>query len=138
MGIYINTTVDGRYMTSTARLEAILDYTTHNGGKYYHLGDLGNTSWVPPSKFTVPIANFTVSTNSILAGENVTFVDYSTDQTTEQLDFGDGSPKSDTANITHTYTTPGIYTANLTVTNDVTSNSMLQTITVNSTDNPSC
>ena len=60
----------------------------------------------------------------------MTFVDYSVNQTTELLDFGDDSPASSTANVVHTYTTPGIYTANLTVTNDVSSDSMLQTITV--------
>ncbi len=129
-GHFITPSVSGRYMTSTSRLEAILDYTNRNGGVFYHMGDLGNSSWVPPSRFTVPTAKFTVSKNNILVGENVTFVDYSTNQDTELLDFGDGSPTSGTANVTHTYTTPGIYTANLTVRNEVTSNSMLQTITV--------
>ena len=66
------------------------------------------------------------STNLLFAGKNVTFVDYSINQTTELLDFGDGSPVSSTANVTHTYTTPGTYTANLTVTNDVSSDSMLR------------
>ena len=94
------------------------------------MGDLGNSSWVQIPKFSNVTSNYTVSTNSLLAGENVTFVDYSINQNTELLDFGDGSPTSNNANVNHTYTTPGIYTAKLTVTNDVSSNSMLQTITV--------
>ena len=97
-------------MTSTSRLEAILDYTNRNGGVFYHMGDLGNSSWVPPGEFTVPTANFTVSKNNVLVGENVTFVDYSTNQDTELLDFGDGSPASSTANVTHDiYNTRNLY-----------------------------
>ena len=130
MGMLITPNVTGPYQTSTSRLDSILNYTSHNGGVFYHMGDLGNSSWVQLPKFSNVTSNYTVSTNSLLAGKNVTFVDYSINQTTELLDFGDGSPTSSTANVTHTYTTPGIYTANLTVTNDVSSDSMLQTIAV--------
>jgi len=118
--------VSGRYMTSESRLDAILNYTNRSGGVFYHMGNLGNSSW--ESRY--PTAKFTVAKNNILAGESVTFVDYSNNQITELLDFGDGSPTSSNANVNHTYTTPGIYTAKLTVTNEVSSNSMLQTITV--------
>ncbi|KKH92052.1 hypothetical protein EO95_13230, partial [Methanosarcina sp. 1.H.T.1A.1] len=129
-GHAITPTGDERYQTSESRLESILDYTSRKGGVFYHMGDLGDSSWVRPSRFSNVTAKFTVSTNSLLVGKDVTFVDYSINQTTELLDFGDGSPKSSTANVTHTYTTPGTYTANLTVTNDVSSDSMLKTITV--------
>jgi PGF-pre-PGF domain-containing protein len=129
-GHLITPDVTGQYQTSTSRLDSILNYTSRDGGVFYHMGDLGNSSWAQLPKFSNVTSNYTVSTNSLLAGKNVTFVDYSINQTTELLDFGDGSPASNTANVTHTYTTSGVYTANLTVTNDVSSDSMLQTITV--------
>ncbi|MGB9928933.1 MAG: PGF-pre-PGF domain-containing protein [Methanosarcina sp.] len=129
-GHTVTPNVSGNYQTSTARLDSILKYTRENGGEFYHLGDLGDSSWVQPSEFVVPAAHFQVSTDRVLAGKNVTFTDYSTNQKSEMLDFGDGSPVNTTANTVHTYTTPGIYTANLTVTNDISSDSMLKTITV--------
>ncbi|WP_410509920.1 PGF-pre-PGF domain-containing protein [Methanosarcina hadiensis] len=129
-GHTITPNVTAEYQTSTARLEAILNYTYQHGGAFYNMGDLGNPSWVRPARFSDATANFTVSANHLFAGKNVTFTDYSTNQTTESLDFGDGSPVSSTANVNHTYITPGIYTANLTVTNDVSNDSMLQTINV--------
>ncbi|WP_235284827.1 PKD domain-containing protein, partial [Methanosarcina sp. 2.H.T.1A.15] len=129
-GHAITENVTGRYQTPTSRLDSILNYTSQNGGVFYHMEDLGDSSWVRPSRFSNVTAKFTVSTNRLSAGKDVTFMDYSINQSTELLDFGDGSPKSSTANVTHTYTTPGTYTANLTVTNDVSSDSMLKTITV--------
>jgi PGF-pre-PGF domain-containing protein len=129
-GHYIAPNVTIQYETSTSRLDSILNYTKQDGGVFYHLGDLGNSSWTPLPRFSNITANYIVSTKSLLAGENVTFVDSSINQTTELLDFGDGSPMSNTTNITHTYITPGIYTVNLTVKNDVFSDSMLQKITV--------
>ncbi|MGB9939004.1 PGF-pre-PGF domain-containing protein [Methanosarcina sp.] len=126
----ITPNITGPYQTSTARLDYILNYTSQNGGVFYHMGDLGNSSWKQVPRFSNVTANYTVSANSLLAGENVTFTDYSVNPATEILDFGDGSPASSTANVIHTYTAPGIYTANLTVTNDVSSNSMLKTIKV--------
>ena len=95
------------------------------------MGDLGNSSWVQPPTVT---ANFTVSSDNVKVGESVTFVDYSVNQTSELLDFGDGSNSSN-ATVVHTYTTPGTYTATLTVTNGVHSQSMNKTITVAPTHN---
>ena len=129
-GHTITPNVTDRYQVSTARLDEILNYTSQHGGVFYRMGDLGNSSWVRPARFSNVTANYTVSANNIFAGKNVTFTDYSSNQTVELLDFGDGSPVSSTANVTHVYTIPGTYTANLTVTNDVSSDSMLQTITV--------
>lgn len=129
-GHTITPNVTDRYQVSTSRLDEILNYTVQNGGVFYKLGDLGNSSWVRPARFSNVTADFTVSANTLLAGENVTFTDYSVNQTSEVLDFGDNSPVSSTVNVTHTYTAPGNYTVNLTVTNDVSSQSMLQTITV--------
>ncbi|HEY3360701.1 MAG TPA: PGF-pre-PGF domain-containing protein [Methanosarcina sp.] len=129
-GHAITPNVTGPYQTSTSRLDSILSYTSQNGGAFYHMGDLGNSSWKQVPRFSNAVANYKVSRTSLLAGENVTFEDCSVNQATELLDFGDGSPASSTANVVHTYTSPGIYTANLTVTNDVSSDSMLKTITV--------
>jgi PKD repeat protein len=129
-GHNITPNVTARYDTSTARLDSILNYTSRNGGIFYHMGDLGNSSWAPLPGFSNVTANYTVSSNSLLAGRYVTFVDYSINQTTELLDFGDGSPTSGNANVIHRYATPGIYKANLTVKNDVFNDSMLQIITV--------
>ena len=128
-GHTITQNVTGQYQTSTSKLESILNYTSQKGGKFYHMGDLGNSSWVQPSIFSNVTANFTVSPDSVKVGESVTFVDYSVNQTSELLDFGDGS-NSSTANVVHTYTTPGTHTATLTVTNSVSSQSMTKTITV--------
>ncbi len=129
-GHMITPNVTISYQTSTDRLDSILDYTSRNGGVFYNMGDLGNSSWVPPPRFSSVTANYEVSRNSIFAGKSVIFKDCSVNQTTELLDFGDGSPVSNSADVIHTYTTPGVYTANLTVSNDVSSDSMLQTITV--------
>ena len=126
----ITPNVTGQYQTSTSRLESILNYTYQNGGVFYHMGDLGNSSWEQVPRFSKVTANYTVSRDILLAGESVTFTDCSVNQATELLDFGDGSPASSTANVIHTYTTPGTYTANLTVSNDVSTDSMLRTITV--------
>ena len=135
-GHLITTNVTGQYETSTSRLDSILNYTSRNGGVFYHMGDLGNASWVPPPRFSTVTADYSVSTSNLTTGKSVTFVDHSINQTTELLDFGDGSPTSNTANVIHTYTTPGVYTANLTVKNDVSSNSMLKTIIVMESTGP--
>lgn len=129
-GHAITPNVNGRYQTSVSRLEEILKYTREHGGTFYLMGELGNSAWVQPAEFRVPTANFTVSRDNIVAGSNVTFIDYSANQQTEHLDFGDGSPASNTANVIHTYTDPGVYTVTLTVANEISSNSMVKTITV--------
>ena len=123
-GHTITSGTPAEYQTSTSKLESILNYTCQKGGKFYLMGELGNSS--SDSNVT---ANFTVSSTSIVMGANVTFVDYSINQTSEFLDFGDGT-NSTTANVTHTYTTPGTYNAVLTVTNGLSINSMTKTIIV--------
>ncbi|AKB78748.1 cell surface protein [Methanosarcina horonobensis HB-1 = JCM 15518] len=119
----------GEYQTSVSRLESILNYTNQKNGTFYLMGELGNSSWVPSGRFSNVIANFTVSSDNVYTGENVTFADYSVNHTIQLLDFGDGS-NSSTANVVHKYTTPGTYTVNLTVTNDVSNQSITKTITV--------
>ncbi|WP_292387773.1 PGF-pre-PGF domain-containing protein [Methanosarcina sp. UBA5] len=129
-GHAITPNVNGPYQTSTSRLDSILNYTYQNGGAFYRMGDLGDSSWNQVPRFSKVTANYTVSPNSLFAGESVTFVDHSTNQATEQLDFGDNSPATSTANAVHIYTSPGTYTVKLTVENEVSSDSMIQTITV--------
>lgn len=129
-GHAITPNVTGPYQTSTSRLDSILNYTCQNGGEFYRMGELGNSSWKQVPRFSKVTANYTVSRNSVFVGENVTFMDYSINQDTEMLDFDDGSPVSSTANVVHTYATPGVYKVNLTVANEVSSDSMIQTITV--------
>ncbi|MDW5549982.1 PGF-pre-PGF domain-containing protein [Methanosarcina sp.] len=129
-GHAITPNVTGPYQTSTSRLDSILNYTYQNGGTFYLMGELGNSSWKQASRFSKVTANFTVSRNNLFVGENVTFVDHSTNQANELLDFGDNSPASSTANVVHPYAKSGVYKVNLTVANEISSDSMVQKITV--------
>ncbi|AKB78750.1 cell surface protein [Methanosarcina horonobensis HB-1 = JCM 15518] len=128
-GHAITSNVTGPYQTSTSRLESILNYTNQKNGTFYLMGELGDSAWVRPGRFSNVTANFTVSSDTVLTGGNVTFADYSVNQTSELLDFGDGY-NSSTVNVTHTYSVPGTYIANLTVSNDVSNQSITKTITV--------
>ncbi|AZQ63793.1 PKD domain-containing protein [Flammeovirga pectinis] len=79
---------------------------------------------------TVPLAQFTVSSSSIMLGESVTFTDGSTGEVTSYAwSFGDDNT-SVAQNPTHTYASAGSYTATLTVTNSAGSSSESMTITV--------
>jgi len=129
-GHAITPNVTGPYQTSTSRLDSILNYTYQNGGTFYLMGELGNSSWKQAPRFSKVTADFTVSRNNLFVGENVTFVDHSTNQANELLDFGDNSPASSTANVVHTYAKSGVYKVNLTVANEISSDSMVQKITV--------
>ncbi|MDR9817470.1 MAG: PKD domain-containing protein [Candidatus Methanoculleus thermohydrogenotrophicum] len=81
-------------------------------------------------KFTpAPVADFTADVTSGPAPLTVAFTDNSTDAESWSWDFGDGATSAD-RNTTHTYTNPGTYTVNLTVTNAVGSNSATQAIAV--------
>ena len=65
-----------------------------------------------------PVANFSADVTNGTAPLNVTFIDLSTNAPTSWLwDFGDGTNSTE-RNATHTYTTAGNYTVNLTATND--------------------
>ena len=79
---------------------------------------------------TVPTARFTANVTSGPAPLTVAFTDTSTGGPTSWAwDFGDGANATD-RNTTHTYTTPGTYTANLTVANAAGSSSTTAVITV--------
>jgi PGF-pre-PGF domain-containing protein len=78
---------------------------------------------------TVPVARFTANITSGPAPLTVAFTDTSTGADSRSWDFGDGTTSADQS-PTHTYTTPGTYTANLTVANAAGSSSTTATITV--------
>ena len=79
---------------------------------------------------TVPTARFTANVTSGPAPLTVAFTDTSTgDPTSWSWTFGDGTTSAERS-PTHTYTTPGTYTANLTVVNAAGSDSTTATITV--------
>ncbi len=85
-----------------------------------------------------PTANFTTNTTNGTSPLTVQFNDTSTDKPTSWLwNFGDGTT-SNLQNPTHTYTTSGIYTVTLTVTNAAANNTLTQTnyITVMDTTMP--
>ncbi|MFA5212926.1 MAG: PKD domain-containing protein, partial [Methanoregula sp.] len=85
---------------------------------------------------TAPVASFTASPTTGTAPLAVTFTDASANTPTSWLwDFGDGSTAT-TQNATHTYTTFGTYTVNLTVTNAAGSNTTTKTGYISVSENP--
>ena len=116
-GHTITPTVTGEYQTSTSRLDSILNYTSQKGGKFYHMGDLGNSSWVQPSRSSNVIASFTSNPTTGFAPLNVAFTDTSTGLPTSWLwDFGDGATSTE-QNPTYIYSVAGTYTVKLTASN---------------------
>jgi PKD repeat protein len=82
-----------------------------------------------------PVANFTVDVETNCFGV-FSFKDQSTDIPQSWLwDFGDGTT-STAINPTHTYTVPGVYTVNLTVTNTVGTDDYSLTVNYTSLPNP--
>jgi PKD repeat protein len=80
-----------------------------------------------------PTASFTAANTAVCAGGTVSFNDFSSDAPTSWAwNFGDGSTSTD-QNPTHTYTTSGVFTVELTVTNSAGSDTYTLTnyITVN-------
>ena len=84
-----------------------------------------------------PSASFTYSPTSPLSGEDISFSSTSSDDgtlTQLQWEFDDGGT-ADGADVNHTYGTPGVYTVQLTVTDDEgLSNTAQETITVQNRD----
>ncbi|MFA5414288.1 MAG: PKD domain-containing protein [Methanoregula sp.] len=88
--------------------------------------DLSGYMVTPPVKTITPIASFTSNIQTGTAPLTVTFTDTSANTPTSWLwDFGDNSTAI-TQNVTHTYTTAGTYTVNLTATNSAGSNTISQ------------
>ena len=80
-----------------------------------------NLVWSGSTAHAGPTASFTVSSNTVCAGEAVNFTNTSTgpNSMSYSWDFGDGSPNSSTTSPSYTYTAAGGYTATLTVIDDV-------------------
>ncbi len=75
----------------------------------------------------IPIASFTANVTSGTAPLTVNFTDTSSNTPTSWLwDFGDGSNSTE-QNVSHTYTSAGDYTVNLTVANEGGNNSEVKT-----------
>lgn len=74
-----------------------------------------------------PVASFTASTTNPDVNEEVSFTNTSTEATSYQWEFGDGAT-STSENPTHTYTTEGSFTVELTAKNDAGSSSASTTI----------
>ncbi|MCK9335369.1 MAG: PEGA domain-containing protein [Candidatus Cloacimonetes bacterium] len=101
------------------------------GGRY--APDTMDATLVVETEVPAPVADFTANTAAGPAPLTVRFTDTSTgDPTSWSWDFGDGVTSTE-QNPVHTYTTPGTYTAILTVTNTVGSDSARQNITVTTT-----
>ena len=77
----------------------------------------------------IPVADFSANVTEGYAPLSVQFNDSSENATSVNWDFGDGSNSGD-RNPVHEFTTPGIYTVNLTATNENGTDSKLATITV--------
>ncbi len=78
-----------------------------------------------------PVASFTLSDNTICAGQTVTYTNTSSGATSFNWTFPGGAPGlGSTSPINVTYVTPGTYTTTLTATNINGSNTSTQTITV--------
>jgi PKD repeat protein len=91
-------------------------------------------AFTPSTALTTPGSAITFNAGASTPGSGGTITDYS-------WNFGDGTAIQDdgaTATTSHTYTTPGTYTATLTATDDLgVSNSTSQTITVDAAPTPS-
>ncbi len=75
-----------------------------------------------------PIAAFTSSSTTIMAGQSVQFTDQSTNSPTSwSWNFGDGSANSTTQSPSHIYSTAGTYTVTLTATNSTGSDTETKT-----------
>jgi carboxypeptidase T len=76
---------------------------------------------------TAPTASFTAGQNSICVGQSVAFTDFSTGSPTSWTwDFGDGS-SSTLQSPTYVYAQAGTYTVSLTVSNNLGSNTLVET-----------
>ena len=92
-----------------------------------YIGTTENIIYAFKDPVTPPTADFTANVTSGDAPLAVAFTDTSTGAITSWAwDFGDAATSTE-QNPTYTYTTPGTYTVNLTVSNEAGSNSMVKT-----------
>ncbi|WP_321506272.1 PKD domain-containing protein [uncultured Methanoregula sp.] len=119
--------------TTTGTFQVNLTATNAAGSKSRLKANYITVTEAPVS---IPVAAFSASATSGTVPFAVQFNDTSSNMPTAWLwDFGDGST-STVQNATHTFTTAGTYTVNLTVTNAGGSNSKTATITVTTAGSP--
>ena len=135
----VKLTVDGASFTGKKSVGSISNpadmiVASHGAGEFFP-GDLDELTYVVGSVSTVPPnASFTVSPASGKAPLKVSFKDTSTNAPSKWAwDFGDGST-STSQKPTHTYDSPGDYTATLTVTNAAGSDTATNHVTVTDPD----
>ncbi len=106
--------------TSSSSIHPVKTYTTTGIFQVQLISDFGgclDTAYGSITIFDNPVADFTApDTSSCKAPLTVNFKNNSTGAATYQWDFGDGNTSA-TANPSHTYTSTGIYTVTLIVTN---------------------
>nr|WP_319377584.1 PKD domain-containing protein [uncultured Methanoregula sp.] len=130
-GVVDATTQNATYTYTGAGTYSVNLTATNSAGS----NSLLKTDYITVSSaVVVPVASYTASSTSGTAPLAVMFNDTSVNAPTSWLwDFGDGSTSSE-RNVTHTFTSAGTFTVNLTATNSAGSNSLLKTsyITVTS------
>jgi len=130
-GVVDATTQNATYTYTNAGTYSVNLTATNSAGS----NSLLKTDYIMVSSAVVaPVASYTASTTSGTAPLAVMFNDTSVNAPTSWLwDFGDGSTSSE-RNVTHTFTSAGTFTVNLTATNSAGGNSLLKTsyITVTS------
>lgn len=116
------------------RMQAALNSNASNRNNLWSAANLLATGVSNTSAVTcAPIADFTASATSVCTNTNVTFNDLSYNATVDgtwnwNWTFPGGTPSSSTLqNPVISYTTPGAYTATLTVTNSAGNNSKTKT-----------
>ncbi|MDD4454666.1 MAG: PKD domain-containing protein, partial [Candidatus Methanomethylophilaceae archaeon] len=115
-------------LTTFAAFDVYAWYLASNHGTGIIMtNNVGESSYMVTGIPDTPVANFTVSTDSSDISSPVQFND-----TSENIpqswywEFGDGATSTE-QNPIHTYTTPGTYTVNLTVTNTKGTDTMVKT-----------
>ena len=93
------------------------------------LGQFILGQFIPPTVYDIPTANFTTNVTSGVAPLTVLFNDTSTNATAWYWNFGDNTTSNE-RNTTHTFSTVGNYTVNLTASNLNGTNSTTKNITV--------
>ncbi len=112
----------------TTRMRVRLNYNTSFSGSTPNSTSCGDGTYGDVEDYTIvieegaaiPVADFSAEETIGCETLTVNFTDLSTGvPDTWSWDFGDGSSTSSDTNPTHTYTTPGTYTVELTVSNSM-------------------
>lgn len=111
----LNYTITGNTVTITGAPTATVNYTIKTTGNACQIAQRGGIITMVP----LPTPNFSYtapSCNTRTVGFNDNSIPNSGALSTWSWNFGDGSPVSNNQNPTHTYTNPGPYSVQLTVT----------------------